>query len=226
MSKAELLSQKSQCNKNSNVPELRFPEFQEDWQKRKLGDIGQTFNGLTGKTKEDFGIGKPYIQYTQIFENSKININDFGLVNVSDDENQKTAKYGDVFFTTSSETPTEVGYSSVLLNNIDELYLNSFCFGYRPNSLDELNPNFAQFLFRSADFRKRVVRLAQGSTRYNMSKVQLMKEVINIPSLQEQTKIATCLSSLDELITLQTQKINHLKTHKKGLMQQLFPTIN
>ena len=193
-----------------------------DWEEKKLGDIGHTFNGLTGKTKDDFGRGKPYIQYMQIFESSKINIDNFGLVDVRDDENQKVAQYGDVFFTTSSETPDAVGYSSVLLDDIDKLYLNSFCFGFRPNSLDELSPNFAQFLLRSANFRRRVVRLAQGSTRYNMSKVQLMKEVISLPCLKEQTKIANFLSSIDSKIEQVSKQLDESKQFKKALLQQMF----
>ena len=192
------------------------------WEEKKLGDIGHTFNGLTGKTKDDFGRGKPYIQYMQIFESSKINIDNFGLVDVRDDENQKVAQYGDVFFTTSSETPDAVGYSSVLLDDIDKLYLNSFCFGFRPNSLDELSPNFAQFLLRSANFRRRVVRLAQGSTRYNMSKVQLMKEVISLPCLKEQTKIANFLSSIDSKIEQVSKQLDESKQFKKALLQQMF----
>jgi type I restriction enzyme S subunit len=193
-----------------------------DWEEKKLGGIGHTFNGLTGKTKDDFGRGKPYIQYMQIFESSKINIDNFGLVDVRDDENQKVAQYGDVFFTTSSETPDAVGYSSVLLDDIDKLYLNSFCFGFRPNSLDELSPNFAQFLLRSANFRRRVVRLAQGSTRYNMSKVQLMKEVISLPCLKEQTKIAIFLSSIDSKIEQVGKQLDESKQFKKALLQQMF----
>jgi type I restriction enzyme S subunit len=205
-----------------HIPQLRFSEFSGEWKEKKLGDVGETFNGLTGKTKEDFGKGKPYIQYTQIFESSKININNFGLVDVRDNENQKTAQYGDVFFTTSSETPEEVGYSSVLLDNIGDLYLNSFCFGFRPSSLNELNPNFAQFLMRSADFRKRVIRLAQGSTRYNMSKVQLMKEFVKLPSLEEQQKIAAFLTAVDNKIEQLGKKKALLGEYKKGLMQQIF----
>ena len=204
------------------VPKLRFEEFKNSWVEKMLGDIGETFNGLTGKTKEDFGKGKPFIQYMQIFNSAKINTTKFGYVDVKEGEKQKTVQYGDIFFTTSSETPMEIGYASVLTEEIQELYLNSFCFGYRPSSLNELYPNFASYLFRCESLRKQIVRLAQGSTRYNMSKVQLMKELIKLPSLDEQQKIASFLSVVDEKLQQLTKKKELLEEYKKGVMQKIF----
>lgn len=193
-----------------------------NWEEKKMGAIGETFNGLTGKTKVDFGRGKPFIQYMQIFNSAKIDTSKFGYVDINEGEKQKTAKYGDVFFTTSSETPLEIGYASVLTEEIEEVYLNSFCFGYRPNSLTELYPDFSSYLFRSEFLRKQIVKLAQGSTRYNMSKVQLMKVLIQLPSLDEQQKIANFLSSLDSKIELVSTQIENTKAFKKGLLQQMF----
>ena len=206
--------------------ELRFKnengEDFGDWELKKLGEVGRTFNGLTGKTKEDFGRGEPYIQYKQIFKNSKINVSDFGLVDVGEDSKQKTAKYGDVFFTTSSETPNEIGTSSVLLDKVENLYLNSFCFGFRPKSLTVLTPDFSRYFFRSQNIRRKIVKLAQGSTRYNMSKVEFMKMSFLIPSAKEQQKIANYLSSFDKKIETLNTQITKAKTFKKGLLQQLF----
>ncbi len=206
--------------------ELRFKdengkEFQK-WAKKPLGKIGETYNGLTGKTKENFGEGKPYIQYKQIFDNTKIDVSKFDFVQVDENENQNRAKYGDVFFTTSSETPLEIGYSSVLLENVDELYLNSFCFGYRINSFKELSPTFAQYLFRSPIFRKEVIKLGQGSTRYNMSKVELMKIEILLPSEKEQSKISAFLETIDEKIIRTTTQLQQTQQYKKGLLQNMF----
>lgn len=117
-----------------------FPE----WQKTTLGKIGTTFNGLTGKSGDDFGTGKKYITYKQIFDNSRIDPEKFSLVQIQPKEKQNQVVFGDVFFTTSSETPSEVGFCSVMLTDIkEEIYLNSFCFGYRIKSFDTLNPYFA-----------------------------------------------------------------------------------
>ena len=193
-----------------------------DGQQKKLGDLGETYNGLTGKTKEDFGEGKPFIEYMQVFSSSKIDVSNFGYVNVTKDEKQNTAKYGDIFFTTSSETPTEVGFSSVLNDKTEEVYLNSFCFGYRPNSLIELLPEFSAYLFRCQPIRKQIIKLAQGSTRYNMSKVQLMKIAVRIPNNNEQKKIADFLSAIDKKIDTTSTQIYKTKEFKKGLLQQMF----
>lgn len=193
-----------------------------DWEEKKLGVVGNTINGLTGKTKEDFGSGKPFIQYTQIFNSSKVNTKDFGLVNIGKNDNQTKVQFGDILFTTSSETPHEVGMSSVLLEEIDELYLNSFSFGFRPNNLKELVPSFAQYLFRSNNVRRNIIKLAQGSTRYNMSKLSFMKQTILLPEEDEQIKIANYLSALDDKIEALQQKLDANIDFKKGLLQKMF----
>jgi len=213
--------------KNNKISEqLRFKdengkEFPK-WEKKPLGNIGETYNGLSGKTKEDFGEGKPYIQYKQIFDNAKIDVTKFDFVEIHSNENQNKAKYGDVFFTTSSETPLEIGFSSVLLDEIEELYLNSFCFGYRINSFKELSPLFAQYLFRSPNFRKDVIKLGQGSTRYNMSKVELMKIEILLPCEKEQLKISSFLATIDNKIYSTENQIQQTQEYKKGLLQNMF----
>ncbi len=206
--------------------ELRFKDDNNqdfpDWQEKTLGEMGETYNGLTGKNKDSFGTGKPYIQYKQIFDDSKIDVTRFELVEISYDEKQNKVKFGDIFFTVSSETPDEVGMSSVLLNEVEELYLNSFCFGYRPFSLQILSPFYARYLFRSEQFRKTVIVLAQGSTRYNLSKLGMMNLIIGLPSLPEQQKIATFLSSIDEKIIHCGKQIEKMEAWKKGLLQQMF----
>jgi type I restriction enzyme, S subunit len=193
-----------------------------DWEKNKLGDIGETYNGLSGKTAIDFGEGKPFITYKQIFDSSKIDTSKYGLVKVRSNERQSRVEYGDVFFTTSSETRLEVGFSSVYLGKNEELYLNSFCFGYRINSYEYFHPKFARYLFRSEGFRKLITMLGQGSTRFNMSKNEMKKLKVFIPDLSEQIKISDFLSILDrknDNILFQSIK---LQDFKKGLLQQMF----
>ena len=143
-------------------------------------------------------------------------------VQISKDETQNRVKRGDIIFTTSSETANEIAFSSVLLDEFDELYLNSFCFGYRPNSLETFLPEYARYLFRSEFLRKEIIMLAQGSTRYNISKNQLMKLHIPLPSMPEQTKIAQFLTELDDKINAVDAQILSAQQWKQGLLQQMF----
>jgi len=192
-----------------------------DWEEKKLGEVATTVSGLSGKTKEDFGEGVPYVQYKQVFDSSYIKIEDCGLVKLENGEKQSTLKKGDVLLTTSSETANEVGTASVIIENLGEIYLNSFCFGLRFKK-DILSPVFSQFLFRSEGFRKIVVPLAQGSTRYNLSKSSLMKLVISIPRIEEQIKIGSFLQKLLNQIEGVESSVNEMKVFKKGLLQKMF----
>lgn len=209
-------------NDSLSEQKIRINSNFENWKKVRLGDLGYTFTGLSGKTKEDFGNGKRYIQYKQIFDSSKIAIENCGYVNVSENENQNSVKYGDIFFTISSETPDEIGMSSVLLEDVKNVYLNSFCFGFRLNSFNEMIPEFARFLFRSKVVRNEIKKLAQGSTRYNMSKTELLKLEILLPSIKEQKEISALLSSLDQKIQTEKSILEQLEMQKKYLLQQMF----
>ena len=201
---------------------LRLPGFSAPWQKVKLGDIGDTYNGLSGKNKDDFEYGNAqFIPYINVFSNERIDTNNLGCVQIKPNEQQNTVKYGDIFFTVSSETPDEVGMASVLLEHLDNTYLNSFCFGYRLNNFSTLNPFFAAYLFRTEHFRNYMSVLAQGSTRFNISKKEVMKLKIDLPTIKEQTSIAEVLTAADREIGLAKEKLERLRRQKRGLMQQL-----
>ncbi|HHY0482961.1 restriction endonuclease subunit S [Vibrio parahaemolyticus] len=208
---------------DEEVPKVRFSGCNGKWEELKLSDIGKTYSGLAGKTKTDFGKGSKYITYVNIFRNAIIDMNLVELVNVAPEEKQNLVKYGDIFFTTSSETPEEVGMSSVLLADITEnVYLNSFCFGFRLKDLDCIAPVFMSYLLRSDDVRRLISFLAQGATRYNLSKSQLMKITLRFPSVEEQVKIGQYFQNLDRLIALQQQKINKLKNIQQACLGKMF----
>ncbi|WP_198314021.1 restriction endonuclease subunit S [Anoxybacillus flavithermus] len=196
--------------------------FPKDWPIKKLADIGSTYGGLTNKSKEDFAEGNSkFITYKNIYNNTFINTNELESVRIYKDEKQNKVKYGDVFFTGSSETPDEVGISSVLLEEVDDVYLNSFCFGFRFNDLKKTIPEFYGYYFRGPVFRNEVYPLAQGSTRFNLSKSEMIKLKVPVPPVKEQYKIAAILSSVDEAIEKTKAIIEQTEKVKKGLMQQL-----
>ncbi|WP_373845572.1 restriction endonuclease subunit S, partial [Clostridium sp.] len=110
------------------TPKLRFRGFTDTWEQCELGNIGTTYTGLSGKNSNDFGHGEAkYVTYLNVFGNPISNPEMIEKVEI--DKSQNQVVYGDVFFTTSSETPEEVGMSSIWLSNEKNTYLNSFCFG-------------------------------------------------------------------------------------------------
>lgn len=185
-----------------------------------MGDMGSTFTGLSGKTKEDFGHGDAqFITYMNVFSNPVANLEMTEAVEI--DAKQNRVKKGDVFFTTSSETPEEVGMSCVMPENKDNIYLNSFCFGYRPTEKFDLD--YLAYVLRADSFRKEMTFLAQGISRYNISKNKVMEVSIPIPNLEEQTMVGHYFSNLDNLITLHQRKCEQTKKLKKYMLQKMFP---
>ena len=208
--------------KGKNVPELRFAGFTDHWEQRKLGDIGYTYTGLSGKTKEDFGHGQArFITYMNVFSNPVSNPNQTEPIEI--DSKQNEVEVGDVFFTTSSETPEEVGMSSVLLEKQGTTYLNSFCFGFRP--VKKVDNFYLACMLRSEPVREKITLLAQGISRYNISKNKVMEISVPMPSLEEQELIGRYFRELDNLITLHERKLEEQKNQKKSLMQLLLTGI-
>ena len=175
------------------------------WEQRKLGDVGETYAGLSGKSKEDFGHGEAvFVPYMNVFANP---IADTEMIeSIEIDDRQAKVKEGDVFFTTSSETPEEVGMSSVWLKNGENVYLNSFCFGFRPS--ESINPYYLAYMLRSNGVRKKIIFLAQGISRYNISKKKMMEIKIPLPLDTEQQQLGDIFKQLDNLITLHQRKQN------------------
>ena len=204
---------------SSNIPEIRFKEFTDVWEQRKLGDIGSTFTGLSGKTKEDFGHGcAKFITYMNVFSNPIATLDKTEPIEI--DNKQNEVKYGDILFTTSSETPEEVGMSSVWLENKANIYLNSFCFGYRP--IEKNNPYYMAYMLRANNFRTKMSLLAQGISRYNISKNAAMDIEIQLPKIKEQESIGKLFYEIDNLITLHQRKLEKLKNIKKSMLDKMF----
>ena len=110
---------------------------------------------------------------------------------------------------------------SVLLYDMSNLYLNSFCFGFRLNSDFQSNGLYLSFFFRSEFGRNLFYNLAQGATRYNLSKANFNKIQLQLPPLQTQTQIATILTDMDEEITALESKLAKYRLIKTGAMQEL-----
>ena len=168
---------------------------------KTLGELGEFYGGITGKTKDDFVDGnEKFITYMNVYKNIKLNLDVSDRVKISPNEKQRTLEYGDILFTGSSETPEECGISSVLADKTDEkLYLNSFCICYRFNDTALFNPEFSKYLFQSYELRKQIKKTASGVTRFNVSKEKMKKVKIPVPPLPVQEKIVRILDKFTSL---------------------------
>ena len=148
------------------------------------------------------------------------NIDLTNKVEIKENEHQNKVKRNDILFNTSSETPEEVATSTVVDVNQSNLYLNSFCFGFRPNV--KFSNYYIGYYLRSNHFRNRVFCLAQGISRYNISKKSLIKLKLSLPKLEEQDKIGKIFNQVELLLTLYERKLKLLSQVKKYFLDNLF----
>lgn len=186
-----------------------------------FADLGHSYSGLSGKSAEDFGSGKPFITYLNVYSNSVVNENDYQYVRISDGEKQNVVKYGDVLFTLSSETPEEVGIGSIYLGKSD-VYLNSFCFGIHITDTKVAFPPYLSYYVSSTPFRKFIYPYAQGSTRFNLCKADFEKARIKIPSLENQKRIYFILSHIASKVKTETKLLDLFRLQKQSLLRQMF----
>ena len=168
----------------------------------KMSEIGDFYSGLSGKSKSDFENGNSkYATYMNVYKNLSLNIHTNDMVKIAKGEKQNTIQQGDVLFTGSSETPDECGMSSVVTEEISEpIYLNSFCFGFRPYDKSLFFPDFLKHLLRSKTMRAEITKTANGVTRFNVSKKLMGKILLPIPPYKEQKRLATILDKFETLV--------------------------
>ena len=183
--------------------------------------LGTSYSGLSGKSAQDFGSGKPFITYLNVYLNNVINENDFQYVAIKDGEKQNVVEYGDVLFTLSSETPEEVGIGSVYLGK-DEVFLNSFCFGIHITNVEVAFPPYLSYYVSSTPFRKFIYPYAQGSTRFNLSKADFEKASIKLPTLENQKRIYSILGHINCKIETERQLLALYNSQKQYMLRQMF----
>ena len=118
----------------------------EAWQTAKLRELGHFYSGLSGKSKADFfddpDTGCASVPYTNVINHTQVDRLLLARVHIASGERQNLVRNGDILFTASSETPSEVGITSAFLCETEEpCYLNSFCYGFRLKNSDALLPN-------------------------------------------------------------------------------------
>jgi len=201
----------------------RLPGFGGEWASVRLAEIGDAYGGLTGKSSADFGAGGArYIAFMDVIRSVSIRSGStFERVRVGSGEAQNAVKRGDLLLNGSSETPEEVAMGAVCDVDEQDLFLNSFCFGFRLRPSAEADALFLAYLLRSDAGRTVMRSLAQGSTRYNMAKSAFLDACLLLPSRSEQGTIATVLSHMDaELAVLEARRAK-TQALKQAMMQSL-----
>ena len=198
-------------------------EIPKHWKIVRLSAIGSTINGIS-KNASFFGEGFPFVSYKDVYNNYNLPKKVIGLVNSTENEQKLfSVRRGDVFFTRTSETIEEIGFSSVCLETISNAVFAGFLIRFRPIS-NKLEPHFSKFYFRAICHRNYFVKEMNLVTRASLSQNLLKSMPVLLPPLSEQQKIADYLdkkcSEIDSLIELKQQKIEELKDYKKSIIYE------
>lgn len=201
--------------KGETTPRLRFPEFVGEWEKKRFRE----FTFVSGKRNKE---NLPYERYSisnevgfcpqkEQFEGGA------GYLN-----NIDCSKHIIVSPKTFAYNPARINIGSIGYQNLDKDVIVSPLYEIFKTT-DDCNDIFLWHWFHSNTFKRMVLNGQEGGVRLCFSYNKLKDCYINLPSLEEQQKIAECLSAMDDVIASETAKLDALKEHKKGLMQQMFP---
>jgi type I restriction enzyme, S subunit len=208
------------------VPKLRFPEFRgaEGWEESKLKELCSLglSNGVFNDPKK-VGTGYKLVNVLDMYLDTTINEDRLSLLELSVSEFEKNqVECGDIFFTRSSLVKSGIAVSNIYLGTSNNITFDGHLIRFRSDT-NKVVPLFAHYLFKTAPIRSQLVARGKSATMTTIGQSDVEGVTLLYPQKPEQQKIAECLSSVDELIAAQARKLDALKTHKKGLMQQLFP---
>ena len=202
------------------VPRLRFPGFEGEWEEKPLNKVAEIIKGR-GISKSDIvAKGKtPCIRYGELYTTYGEIIEDVvSRTNLTED-NLILSRKGDVLIPSSGETKEEIATCACVQKN-------GIALGSDLNIIrSTLDGRFLAYYIKVA-LQNTLAKLAQGDAVVHLYPNQLKGLKIQIPKIkEEQQRIADCLSSLDDLISAEGRKLEALRAHKNGLMQQMFPTL-
>jgi type I restriction enzyme S subunit len=218
--------------KQTNIPQLRFPEFSENWNEEKMGDIfsfkvtnsfsRDNLNYKEGTVK-NIHYGDIHTKFQTLFDITKEKVpfvnSDISIERIAEDN---YCKEGDLILADASEDLNDVGKSVEVFNlNNEKLLAGLHTILARPN-LDKFDVGFGGYLFKTNKVRTKIQKEAQGSKVLSISATRLTNLILDYPAKEEQKKIVKCFSAVDEKIQALKKKQNLLEHFKKGVMQKLF----
>lgn len=215
---------------DEKVPKLRFKEFEGEWKKEELGTLvdikgrigyrGYTINDIVNK-----GEGAISLSPSNIDDNNTLNFEKCTYISWGKYVESREIMLTDGY-TVLVKTGSSFGKSALVKNLPEKTTINPQLVVLKPTNIDSA---FLFLIVSNSSIQKQISETVVGGAIPTLSQESISKFEVLIPpdnEKKEQQKIADCLSSLDDLITTQSQKIESLKEHKKGLMQNLFPKIN
>lgn len=206
-----------------NKAAVRFNEFSELPKVFNLVDLSVTgiSNGVFNDTKK-VGSGYRLINVKDMYDTNYVDTKKLTLLNIEDKEfNKNKVQYGDIFFTRSSIVPSGIAYSNVCLSKAEDITFDGHLMKLSPD-LSFVEPSYLAYKLRTWTMRTRLIRRGKQSTMTTIGQSDIADIPVELPTIEEQQKIASFLSKVDEKIALLTEKKDKLIEYKKGVMQQLF----
>lgn len=199
------------------------------WKRFRLKDISYMYSGLIGKSGEDFRCDdqtktKPYVPFTNVLNNTVIDNKNFHYVIIGENEQQNQIRTNDLLFLMSSEDYESIAKSAVVLDNLGEVYLNSFCRGLRISNKSCYAP-FLNYQLNSEKYRDALRFEARGFTRINIKIDRVASHFVTLPPLPEQQVIAAYLdkkcTNIDAVIENIDKQMYSLKRLKQALINEV-----
>ena len=203
-----------------NVPHLRFPEFRGEWEEHTLSEYLEFKNGLNPDAKR-IGNGLPFISVMDVLSEGVIRYDNIrGKVDATEKEIECFGvKNGDILFQRSSETLEDVGRANVYMDDRTAIYGG---FVIRGRKIGNYDPMFFKFLLATPLARKSTCRMGAGAQHFNIGQEGLSKISLFFPHIEEQRKIASLLSLIDQRIATQNKIIEDLKLLKSAIAETVF----
>ena len=201
----------------SRLPKLRFPEFRDagEWEETPLGRLGELISGLTYSPDDVRETGLLVLRSSNV-QSGEISLDDCVYV-APGIKGANLSLPNDILICVRNGSAALIGKNALIPEEMPLCTHGAFMTVFRSKSA-----KFVFQLFQTEKYQRQVAG-DLGATINSINGSQLVKYKFVVPKSKEQQIIADCLSSLDELIILEAQKLVTLKAHKKGLMQQLFP---
>lgn len=212
----ETEEKKGSAGRSRSMPNLRFPEFKDSWAITRLGDIAKFSKGK-GVSKSDIaedGLNK-CIRYGELYTVYSEKIDKIvSKTNLSKSESV-LSEANDVIIPASGETPLDIATASCVLQS-------GIILGGDLNIIKTNSEGVFLSYYLNNRKKRDIASLSQGNSVVHLYSKQLSSLILNIPKIEEQQRIASFLSTVDEKINKLQRKKELLQAYKKGLMQQLF----